>query len=370
VRLIGIEAFGKDKVRDWEVVRGADGFRRVTLFETEEDDTGPSRVARATRRALERERPRVVVLAGWSSPEALSGLAWALRNSVPAILMADSTWQDWRRTRLREGVKRRVVSLYSTALVAGSKHLDYTAELGLPRDRIFLGYDVVDNEHFRSGAERARADAGLRARLGLPGRFFLACCRFIDVKNLPRLLEAYRRYHSLARDPWSLVLVGDGPLRAEVESTIRQLGLQTSVATPGFAQYDALPAYYGLAGAAVLASVSETWGLTVNEAMAAGLPVLVSRHCGCARDLVEEGRNGFTFDPCNVEQLSQSMLRLSSMSAAEREAMGRASQEIVNRWTPELFAENLEKAARAALAAPQRTASVLDRTLLWLLIHR
>jgi 1,2-diacylglycerol 3-alpha-glucosyltransferase len=111
-------------------------------------------------------------------------------------------------------------------------------------------------------------------------------------------------------------------------------------------------------------------GLTVNEAMAAGLPVLVSRHCGCARDLVEEGRNGFTFDPCNVEQLSQSMLRLSSMSAAEREAMGRASQEIVNRWTPELFAENLEKAARAALAAPQPTASLLDRTLVWLLIHR
>jgi glycosyltransferase involved in cell wall biosynthesis len=116
--------------------------------------------------------------------------------------------------------------------------------------------------------------------------------------------------------------------------------------------------------------VSETWGLTVNEAMAAGLPVLVSERCGCARDLVVEGRNGFTFDPCDVEALSKLMLRLSSTPEDQREAMGRASQEIIARWTPETFAEGLWRAVGAAHAAPRPSLSALDRVLLRLLVHR
>src|SRR5208337_5127598 len=79
---------------------------------------------------------------------------------------------------------------------------------------------------------------------------------------------------------------------------------------PGFKQYEELPAYYGLAGAFVHASTAEQWGLVANEAMASGLPVLVSNRCGCATELVEEGRNGFAFDPENVEQLAGFMRRL------------------------------------------------------------
>jgi glycosyltransferase involved in cell wall biosynthesis len=135
-------------------------------------------------------------------------------------------------------------------------------------------------------------------------------------------------------------------------------------------QYDTLPAYYGLASAFILPSVIEPWGLVVNEAMAAGLPVLVSERCGCAQDLVQRGRNGFTFDPCDIEDQASLMLRLSSMPETQRSAMGLASQEIISRWTPELFAQNLEKAAQAARTAPRRSVSVLDRVILWLLRRR
>ena len=79
---------------------------------------------------------------------------------------------------------------------------------------------------------------------------------------------------------------------------------------PGFKQYDELPIYYGLAGAFIHASTTEQWGLVVNEAMAAGLPVIVSERCGCAPDLVENGRNGFTFDPYDVDALTHLMLKM------------------------------------------------------------
>src|SRR5207244_4064698 len=102
-------------------------------------------------------------------------------------------------------------------------------------------------------------------------------------KNLPRLLEAFAGYRRLAGDAaWELVLLGDGPLRPELVALLKDLELDGHVLLPGFKQYDELPAYYGLAGAFIHASTTEQWGLVVNEAMASGLPVLVSDRCGCA----------------------------------------------------------------------------------------
>jgi glycosyltransferase involved in cell wall biosynthesis len=97
---------------------------------------------------------------------------------------------------------------------------------------------------------------------------------------------------------------------------------------------------------------------------------VVSNLCGSAADLVQEGRNGFTFDPLNIEQLADLMLKVSRLPQDRRDAMGKAGQEIISRWSPELFGENLEKAMQAALAAPRPSVSALDRAVLWLLIHR
>jgi glycosyltransferase involved in cell wall biosynthesis len=130
-----------------------------------------------------------------------------------------------------------------------------------------------------------------------------------------------------------------------------------------------LPAYYALAGAFVLASTSETWGLVVNEAMACGLPVLVSKRCGCAQDLVADGRNGFTFDPLDVQALTRLMLRMAS-PGLDLAAMSRASREIIARWTPSLWANNLRLASAAASSAPRPKFSAADRLLLRLLIQR
>ncbi len=238
-------------------------------------------------------------------------------------------------------------------------------------ERIFTGYDVIDNHYFAIGSDQARHDAdNIRTRFALPQRFFLASNRFIEKKNLPRLLNAYTLYRNQAGPAaWKLVLLGDGPLKAQLQALIVQKDLSPWVLMPGFKQYDQLPAYYGLAGAFIHASTTEQWGLVVNEAMASGLPVLVSNRCGCAPDLVEEGRNGYTFDPYDVDALARLMLNIAA-DDCDRAAMGQASREIIARWTPQTFAENLYKAAEAALNAPRPKASLLDRMLLWALIRR
>jgi glycosyltransferase involved in cell wall biosynthesis len=117
---------------------------------------------------------------------------------------------------------------------------------------------------------------------------------------------------------------------------------------PGFKQYSELAPYYGFASAFIHPSTSEPWGLVVNEAMASRLPVLVSERCGCARDLVRTGQNGFTFDPSRPGELSQLMLRIST-SPTESERLGRAGAVLISRWGPERFARGLRNAAHKAV---------------------
>jgi 1,2-diacylglycerol 3-alpha-glucosyltransferase len=153
-------------------------------------------------------------------------------------------------------------------------------------------------------------------------------------------------------------------LRAELEMLRSELGLEDCIQMPGFKQYNELPSYYASAGAFIHASTTEQWGLVVNEAMASGLPVLVSNRCGCATDLVKEGVNGWTFDPTNEEQIANLMLKISSDEALRSE-MGRKSQEIIANWGPDRFASGLKSAVDAALKAPRKKAGLLDRLILW-----
>ena len=367
-----LEFSAVDETYAWERVRFEEGMHAI-LFADADVDRKPSReVMQRVNQALDQLAPAVLAIPGWSHPAALGGLAWSLRNSRPAVLMSESTAGDEPRRLWREWIKRRVLRLFAAALVGGDPQAAYVRALGMPQEGIFPGYDAVDNAFFEQGAAMTEAEAErVRSELGLPPKYFLASSRLIAKKNLFRLLDAYSLYRRRAGlDYWPLVLLGDGELRPSIESHIAELDLLQDVRLPGFKQYGELPAYYGLAGAFVHASTTEQWGLVVNEAMASGLPVLVSERCGCARDLVKDGINGFTFDPYDVDELARLMQQVTAMTEERRRAMGRSSQTIVADWGPERFADGLFQAVQFALNRPPPQASWLDKALLWALIRR
>jgi glycosyltransferase involved in cell wall biosynthesis len=262
--------------------------------------------------------------------------------------MSESKYDDAKRHTLRELAKRIVVSLYDAALVGGSPQISYCRYLGVDRDRIFSGCDVVDNEYYRARAESVRREsASWHARLSLPSQpFFLAVSRFVEKKNLPRLVDAYSLYVSQATSTgdqaWGLVLCGDGPLASALRSQVKALGLEALVHFAGFRQSAELCAFYALAGGLILPSAhGEQWGLVVNEAMASGLPVLVSTAVGCSSDLVVDGRSGFLFDPLDVGSIARCMAGFAGLERPSREAMGRASAEVIEEWGPDRFAKGL-----------------------------
>jgi len=208
----------------------------------------------------------------------------------------------------------------------------------------------VENLFWQKQADGARLNGhGWRIKLGLPEKFFVAAKRFIPKKNILELIKAYALYKSWAGEKaWSLVICGSGPLEDEIRGLIETMGLQSDILLPGYKNAEEMAVFYGLASAFIHASShAEQWGLVVNEAMASGLPVLVSEICGCANDLVQNGVNGFTFDPFDVEGLALLMLKMSS-GQVDLEAMGAASRRIIDKWTPEVFARSLLQAIEAA----------------------
>ncbi|MFI5329510.1 MAG: glycosyltransferase family 4 protein [Desulfobaccales bacterium] len=304
---------------------------------------------------LNRINADFLAICGYQGAFTLMALLWAKMHGKIAVMMSDSSYGDQTRSYWREWGKRQIVSRFDAALVAGRRQKEYAAFLGIPAKRIFLGYDVVDNEHFSQEAAVVRQKAEFyRQQGGLPQRYFLTVSRFIGKKNLPFLLEAYMRYRRMAvTHHWDLVLCGSGPMEAGLRE---QAGQMPGVHFPGFKQASELPIYYGLASTFIIpSSHNEQWGLVVNEAMACGLPVLVSRACGCAQDLVQEGVNGFTFDPHDVDALARLLLRISS-GQMDLAAMGQASRNIISAYTPETFAANLLAAIKNSLAALGRKA--------------
>ena len=316
-------------------------------------------------RLLEQLCPDVVFVPGWSMVEALVALEWCVVHGVPAVIMSDSTRIDKDRRWYEEALKRQIVGLATAAFVAGTLQQAYAIELGIPTDMVFTGYDVVDNDYFAVNADAVRRlGEDERRRLELPQHYLLCCARLVEKKNLLRLIEAYRVFLDQTDTPnWHLVIVGPGPMETEIRSLIEMRGLFDLVQLRGAQTYDSMPVYYALAEALILPSTTEQWGLVVNEAMASGLPVLVSQRCGCAVDLVRKGRNGYTFDPYNVEAMAHVIGKMVA-SDLDRAAMGRESRAIIAEWGLDRFVSGFEGAARAAVSKPKRRAGVLDRMLL------
>jgi glycosyltransferase involved in cell wall biosynthesis len=211
----------------------------------------------------------------------------------------------------------------------------------------------------------------LRASLQLPQRYFLACARFGRKKNILGLISSYSRFFERTSrdDVPHLIIVGDGEERVALEGLIKRNHLEKMVHLVGSKSYREMPAYYALAEVFIHASTTEQWGLVVNEAMASGLPVLVSNHCGCAADLVKEGENGFTFDPNDEQQIAGLMEKVSE----DREgcgAMGVRSREIIANWSPSRFVEGLSAAVSVACFMKKHRASFLERLLLSAILLR
>lgn len=369
VEVVALETATTSANYAWRVERGATPFERVTVFQNEQyDEITPRRMHQGMIDALDRLQPDAVHIHSYSTPDARACLTWCRENRRVAVLMAESREADAPRVWWKEAIKRVLVSQFDAAQASGSASARYTAQLGIDPSLIFVGYSVVDNAFFREAAAQVRvAPSAARSLPGLadPTPYFFASGRFMERKDWPTLLLAYSQYRRLVTErglsPWRLVLLGDGDLRPEIEAMIRDEQI-AAVSLAGWRHIEDLPAYYALASAFVHTAAVDQWGLVVNEAMACGLPVLVSTGTGCAEDLVDQGKNGYRFAPGDIDELARRMTELAH--GADLAAMSTASEAIIGRWPLQRFGTSLLQAMHAGRDRSNRGLSWRARVVL------
>jgi glycosyltransferase involved in cell wall biosynthesis len=296
--------------------------------------------------ALQQAEPDFIICGGYNYFASWQSMSWAQRNGVPFGLWSESTTRDFRGGRmLVEFLKMKFLRNCDAFVVPGRSSGEYLRSYGVSEEMIFTAPNAVDTQLFARKAAVVRSDAAThREALGLPARFFLFVGRLVPEKGVFDLLNAYGALAPELRKEIGMVFVGDGAAR----STLLQRAAAINpgcIQTVGFAQREQLPAYYALADVFVFPTHTDPWGLVVNEAMACGLPVISSNAAGCAADLVESGWNGRVFSTGDVRKLASLMDEL-GRDADQRSAMGQRSNERIQQYSPEAWAEGMASAVR------------------------
>ena len=302
--------------------------------------------------ALNDSNPDVIAIPGWGYDFSRIAIKWGRQNKKRLILMSESKKDDSPRNFIKEAVKKYFwVNKFDAAIVGGRKHLEYVVDLGMPRDRIFKGYDVVDNQFFSNEVEKVRTEWSAQGKPDTypTNKFFLSANRFIPRKNLPRLIESFAAAVASKKmnEDWNLVLLGSGTEEQTnlINSTIKRYKISDRVHCPGFVTYDKICHWYAAASAFVHPALSEQWGLVANEAMAAGLPLLLSNTCGCHPELIDEGVNGFGFDPHSTSEMTEKIIQISNANLDE---FGSASANKIEReFSASSFGEGMVDAIEA-----------------------
>lgn len=272
--------------------------------------------------AVEAFAPDVVLVTSWHIKGYRAALR-ALKGRATRVLCMDNQWLATPKQRAGVAISRwHIQPYYDRAFVPGERQADFARRLGFPQSAISAGLYACDIARFAPPAGAT------------PGRGFVFVGRLIPEKGVDTLAEAYRRYRAMTADSWPLTIYGSGSL-GEVLSGIE------GVTLAGFVQPQALPAALHQAGAFVLPSLFEPWAVAINEAAAAGLPMIVTSACGASVHLVQDRLNGAVVGAGDAQDLARAMHRIAGLSDAERGAYGAMSLALAQQFTPQRWAETV-----------------------------
>ena len=288
-------------------------------------------------RDIRAQRASVVMVLGWHYLGMAQCIRAAAKLDLPVLVRGDSNGLApiSLLSRIRN---RHLLRNVGSFAVVGTANRIYYERLGLGHKCSADVPHIVDNHFFHTNSSRGNLQREeLRKSLGVPegALCFLFAGKLQEKKRPDDLLSAMDRASARTPKPIHLLMVGAGPMERTLKRQSDTGRIPVSFA--GFRNQTEMPAAYAAADCLVLPSdYGETWGLVVNEAMACGLPAIISDRVGCGLDLVTDGETGFRFRFGDVEHLAQRVAEMAMLDESERKAMGeRARKTVLTRFSIE-----------------------------------
>ena len=282
--------------------------------------------------------PNAILVNGWNFNSHLKCLKY-FHKRIPVLFRGDSTLlndQKCIRKLARQIILTSVYKNVDYGLYVGTQNKKYFLKHGLKEDQLIFVPHAIDNQRFiKPGDECDLEVQKWKKDLGIDRNkiVFLYAGKFEDVKNPLLIIEGAKL---LLDTNVHFLIVGNGP---QEELLKKEAGINVSFLE--FQNQKMMPVLYRLGNVLIMPSKSETWGLSVNEAMACAKPVLVSDKCGCAIDLVQDGINGFVFQSGNVNDLVEK-IKMLTVDQNNLVKMGDASLQKIQSWSFEKIARGIE----------------------------
>lgn len=285
-------------------------------------------------------QPDAILIFGWNYTSHLKVLRH-FKNKVPVYFRGDSTLLNYTNP-----VKGLIKSIYlkwvykhiTHAFYVGTNNKAYFKKYGLQDAQLSFAPHAIDNERFKSN--RLQDADKLRSSLNLSARDILVVYagKFEPVKNVKLLIATVT---NLNEPNVHLLLVGNGVNEPELKKQADLSVAKNNIHFIDFVNQADIPVIYQAADIYCLPSTSETWGLSINEAMACNKAILVSDKIGCAIDLVKENYNGAIFKSNDEKSLADALTALTRSKTILQE-YGKNSGIIIQKWNFTAIAEAIE----------------------------
>lgn len=286
----------------------------------------------------------LLILGGYEKPTyiVLSTLCKIFKK--PYILLFDgisTNRLDENENPLKKVMKNIVIKHASFILGNGEVSKRYFSEVfSYPKERIYNQYLTVDTYKIEKlYKEKEKYKKKYKESLGIKqeDQVLIYSGRLIDIKNVERVIEAIAK---IRNENIVFLIVGGGILEDYLKKRARDLNVNIKI-TGFLADQEEVFKHYFVGDAMILPSIVEPWGLVINEGLVAGMPVIVSKYCGCANDLVVNEKNGYLVNPFDVDEISKCIEKI--MQLDDRIDYSKKSKEIASEWTFENSRKSLEK---------------------------
>jgi len=273
--------------------------------------------------------PQFILCSGWSDSKYIE---WIKTLNKPAALAFDTIWQNNLKFVFGSFYfKLKYKKLFHFAFIPGNAQMKTARKLGFSFKNILAGFYTCEDV-FR-----------LQQKALSESRELWCIARYIPVKNINFLCETFLSIPPNERSGWKLNMAGTGELfssRIENEAIVHH----------GFIQPKELSEKLANASAFVLPSLYEPWGVVVHEMASLGKPLLLSTHIGASHDLLEEGKNGFSFDPNSSSELKKILLEIFHSTQNELQTMGKKSSEIALKFSSDYWVNQFTKMLKQSCA--------------------
>lgn len=277
----------------------------------------------------EQINPDIILCSGWIDKDYLK-ICKAFKKRISTVLLLDNQWRgDWKQKLASLASFIFISPYFSKAWVAGNSQYIFAQKLGFKSENISKGFYSADTKIFQNCYESSLASK----EKSYPKRL-LYLGRYVDFKGLELLWEVFSKAKKNKGIDWELWCIGTGELweKRHENHGIKHIG---------FVQPNELCSYLSQCGVFVLPSLKEPWGVVVQEMAAAGFPLLLSNKVGAASAYLEEGKNGYSFEAGNADDLHEKLDKIFQMSDQELIEMGKNSHRLAIGQNPEVWSQTL-----------------------------